>query len=158
MGGLDRMVDRRSVGESPTGVEEADEFLKKNADGLLYGALFDQQMRAELAFAGAYRLHKRLGHLEARRIAEMDPDEFSELFRKPPSIHRFGGMMAARTQKLAASIAEQGGAIAIFWRDDPTDDELIARFRRLPGFGESKARTLFHALELFGHRSPGSPP
>lgn len=153
MGGLDRMVINAREGVSITGNAEADAFLRANADGLLYAALFDQQMRAELAFIGAYRLHERLGHLDAARIAAMDSDAFLELFRRPPGIHRFGQMMAERTQRLAAHMVERyGGSLATMWADSPSDQQLMRRFAALPGFGPSKAGVLVEALDLFGHR------
>jgi len=153
MGGLDRMVENGKSGASLTGKPEADAFLRTSPDGLMYGALFDQQMRAELAFLGGHKLHERLGHLDAGKIASMDAEEFQTLFRKPPGIHRFGGMMAERTQKLAAYMAENhAGSIASLWADVPEDSVLSKRFEKLPGYGPAKASVLLEALDLFGHR------
>ncbi len=153
MGGLDRMIANAREGVAITGNAEADAFLRGRADGLLYAALFDQQMRAELAFIGAYRLYERLGHLDADRIAAMDLDALVDVFRRKPGIHRFGQMMAERAQRLAAHMAEKhGGSVAALWADAPDDAELMERFARLPGFGPSKAGVLVEALDLFGHR------
>jgi uncharacterized HhH-GPD family protein len=159
MGGLDRMIENGKNGASLTGKPEADAFLRTSPDGLMYGALFDQQMRAELAFLGGHKLHERLGHLDAARIAAMDAAEFETLFRKPPGIHRFGGMMAERTQKLAAYMGENhAGSIASLWTDSPEDSILSKRFEKLPGYGPAKASVLLEALDLFGHRKRTHPP
>jgi len=148
------MVANAREGVSVTGNAEADAFLRGNADGLLYAALFDQQMRAELAFIGAYRLHERLGHLDAERIATMDIGDLVAVFKEKPGIHRFGQMMAERAQRLAAHmVREHNGSIAALWSDGPSDTELMRRFADLPGFGPSKAGVLLEALDLFGHRA-----
>src|SRR4051794_14370315 len=65
---------------------------------LLIGMLLDQQFPMERAFASPALLKQRLGHLDAGRIAEMDPDELVAVFRGPPALHRFPGSMAQRTQ------------------------------------------------------------
>ena len=148
------MVANARQGVSITGDREADQFLREHVEGLLYAALFDQQMRAELAFIGAFRLHQRLGHLDAGRIAAMDPVELVAVFREKPGIHRFGQMMAERTQRLAAHmLREAGGSVTSLWADAPADAELMRRFADLPGFGPSKAGVLLEALDLFGHRA-----
>jgi len=153
MGGLARMMDNAARGVSVTGNVEADAFLRANPDGLLYAALFDQQMRAEPAFIGAYRLRQRLGHLDADRIAAMAHEELAEAFLQKPGIHRFGRMMAERAQRLAEHMRRHhGGSVTRIYADAPADVALVRRFRQLPGFGESKARVLVEALALFGHR------
>lgn len=153
MGGMERMIENGSLGVAVTGNAEADAFLRGSPDGLLYGALFDQQMRAELAFIGAWRLSVRLGHLDAARIAGMEAEGFAELFRQKPGIHRFGQMMAERARRLAGHMAaHHGGSVAAMWADGPSDAVLMERFAGLPGFGESKASVLLEALDLFGHR------
>src|SRR5258707_15889704 len=89
MGGLDRMIANRAEGKPLTGNTEADAFLASVVEGPVFGALFDQQMRAELAFIGAFRLSQRIGGLEMTQIAAMDPAAFASVFRQSPGIHRF---------------------------------------------------------------------
>ncbi len=154
MGGLDRMITNREEGKSFTGNADADAFLAKVVEGPVLGALFDQQMRAELAFAGAYRLSQRIGGIGMKHIATMDLETFVSQFRQSPCIHRFGQMMAERTRELAAYIVtNHGGKVTELWADDPTDMVLQKRFEKLPGFGPSKAGVLVSALELFGYRA-----
>lgn len=154
MGGLDRMIANRAEGRPLTGNTEADAFLATVVEGPVLGALFDQQMRAELAFIGAFRLSQRIGDLKMPHIAGMDEATFVALFRQPPGVHRFGQMMAERTRELAAYLVKQhGGKVTSLWADDPTDAVLQRRFEKLPGFGPSKAGVLISALELFGHRA-----
>lgn len=153
MGGIDRMIENRRNGVSMTGNEAADQLLQRDPNAVLYGVLYDQQIRAEQAFAGAYTLRERLGFLDAGKIAAMDPAAFAAIFTQSPSVHRFGNMMAERTQRLAGYVAEDlDGNPSRLWNDAPSDDLLRQRAEKLPGFGKSKADVLVHALALFDHR------
>ena len=51
--------------------------------------LLDQQVPMEWAFAGPATLRRRLGHLDAARIAAMDVDDFVAVCCEKPAIHRF---------------------------------------------------------------------
>ena len=54
---------------------------------LLIGFALDQQVTVQKAFSGPADLKRRLGHLDAARIAAMDPGELDTVFReRPPSI------------------------------------------------------------------------
>lgn len=130
-----------------TGDPEADELLSSEPLALLIGMLLDQQVPMETAFAGPVKIRRRLGAFDAGSIAAHDPQEFVELCRTPPAVHRFPGSMAARIQAVCRAVVEDwGGDAAAIWTDgDPSGSEVLARLRRLPGFGEQKA-TIFLAL------------
>lgn len=129
-----------------TGNPDADHLLNTDPLALLLGMLLDQQFPMEAAFAGPWKLHGRLGHLDAAKIAEMDPDEFGKVMSTPPAVHRFPGSMGGRVQALCAIIAgEYGNDAARLWSTAETGKELLARLKALPGFGEQKAR-IFLAL------------
>lgn len=152
MGGLDRMIERRENEGVATGDPEVDAFLRENPNAVLIGVLLDQQIRAEVAFSGPHKLFERLGHLDMKKIAEMDPDAFKEVFGRKPSVHRFANMMADRVQNLARAVVDDyGGDAANLWRDAPDVDAIKKRARQLPGFGAAKVRTLVAALDLFGY-------
>lgn len=129
-----------------TGNVDSDKLLNSNGTALLIGMLLDQQVPMEWAFNGAYTLKQRLGHLNPRSIAAMDPDEFLSVCVEKPAIHRFPKAMAQRIQGMCAIIAEKyknkGENI---WLDVQTGDQLFERLRELPGFGEEKAQ-IFIAL------------
>jgi uncharacterized HhH-GPD family protein len=147
------MIDNAERGVSVTGSVEADTFLRANPDGLLYAALLDQQMRAELAFIGPYRLRQRLGGLDVQRIANMELERLVTVFLEKPGIHRFGRMMAERARRLAEyMVRHHDGTVTRLYADVPPDVELVRRFAKLPGFGKSKAGVLVESLALFGHR------
>ena len=109
--------------------------------------LLDQQIPMEVAFAGPKKLADRLGGLDARVIAEYDPDKFAALFAETPAVHRFPGSMAKRVQDLARIIVDEydGDAAAVWTEGNPNGREVLLRIKRLPGFGDQKAK-IFLAL------------
>ncbi len=129
-----------------TGNPDSDALLNSNGTALLIGMLLDQQVPMEWAFNGAFTLKQRLGHLDPRRIAEMDPDAFLQVCLDKPAIHRFPKAMAQRIQGMCAIIAgdyrNKGENI---WKDVTDAQVLFERLRRLPGYGEEKAQ-IFIAL------------
>ncbi|MGA0863047.1 MAG: HhH-GPD-type base excision DNA repair protein [Ilumatobacteraceae bacterium] len=129
-----------------TGNPAADKLLNANGTALMIGMLLDQQVPMEWAFNGAFTLKQRLGHLDPKRIAAMDPDEFLAVCTEKPAIHRFPKAMAARIQGLCAMLAgEYKNKAENIWAGVDDADELFARLRRFPGFGEEKAQ-IFVAL------------
>jgi uncharacterized HhH-GPD family protein len=135
----------------------ANELLETDALALLIGMVLDQQVKMEKAFSGPYELKRRLGHLDARQIASMDPHQLDQVFRERPALHRFPGNMARRVQAMCATVVKDyGGDAESVWRDARDGDELAARISKLPGFGEMKTRILVAVLaKKFGVRPPG---
>jgi uncharacterized HhH-GPD family protein len=136
---------------------DADALLGADPLALLLGMLLDQQIPMEKAFRGPYDLRERLGHLDAVRIAEHDPEAFAALMATPPAVHRFPGSMAKRVQDLCRALAEQyGGRAEAVWEDVADGAELLRRMKALPGFGTQKAQ-IFVALlgKQWGVRPPG---
>src|SRR5438309_10308339 len=84
--------------------EAANQLLESDPLALLIGLVLDQQVKMEKAFAGPYELKQRLGHLDARRIASMNPDELDRVFRERPALHRFPGSMARRVQAMCQAV------------------------------------------------------
>jgi uncharacterized HhH-GPD family protein len=136
---------------------EADALLEREPLALLIGLVLDQQVKMEKAFSGPYELQKRIGHLDAGRIAAMDPDELLKVFRERPALHRFPGSMAKRVQELCARVeASYGGDAGRVWREAKTGRELAANLKALPGFGEMKVKITVAVLaKKFGVRPPG---
>ena len=137
--------------------EAANELLETDPLALLIGMVLDQQVKMEKAFGGPYELKRRLGQLDARKIAAMDPARLDKVFRERPALHRFPGNMARRVQAMCAAIVEEyGGDAGAVWRDAKDGDELAARISRLPGFGEMKTRIMVSILaKKFGVKPAG---
>lgn len=129
-------------------LEAADALLSKDPLALLIAMLLDQQQPMERAFAGPYLIAKRMGvrKLSAAKIVSQPESEFIELVSAKPAVHRFPAAMAKRIQKLCLLIETQyGGKAERVWSDVADAQELFDRLKKLPGFGEDKAR-IFIAL------------
>jgi uncharacterized HhH-GPD family protein len=138
---MSRMTRKLCLAQDPA----ADELLAEDPFALLVGMLLDQQIPMEKAFKGPKVIQERLGHLDPRRIAEMDTEEFVAIASKPPAIHRFPGSMARRVQDLARYLVEHyDGDVSKIWSDGD-GKTVLKRLKELPGFGDQKAR-IFLAL------------
>ena len=130
-----------------TGDVAADKLLNTHANALLIGMLLDQQVPMEWAFAGPATLKRRLGHLDPKKIAAMDLDEFVAICCEKPAIHRFPGSMGKRIHAVCeALVAEYKGNAANIWKGVDDADEVYRRLRALPGYGEEKSKIFLAIL------------
>lgn len=126
--------------------EHADQVLSDDPFALLVGMLLDQQFPMERAFAGPAKILDRFGTLDPAAVAAADPQAFADLCATPPAIHRYGRSMAARVQAIAVVVRDDyAGDAAAIWTGAAGTTDLLARLKRLPGFGDQKAR-IFAAL------------
>jgi len=126
--------------------ESADEVLSTDPFALLTGMLLDQQFPMERAFAGPAKVLERFGTLDVATIAAAEPEGFADLCATPPAVHRYGRSMAGRIQALATVVRDDyDGDASRIWKTAQTGAELFARVKKLPGFGEQKAK-IFVAL------------
>ena len=140
-----------------TGDPEADALLASSPLALLVGFALDQQVTVQKAFSGPLELLRRTGSLDAATIAAMDPTELETVFRAPPALHRFPGMMAGRVRELCSAVAsEYGNDASMVWRGAKDARDLRARLKALPGIGEAKSATIIGVLgRRFGVRPAG---
>ena len=140
-----------------TGDPDADQLLHDDPLALLLGMLFDQQVPMEWAFASPAKLRARLGHLDANKIAEMDPDDFLAVCTEKPAIHRFPGSMGKRAYELCRVVADEyEGDAANIWNGASTGQDLLDRLQALPGFGGEKSRIFLAVLaKRLGVQPPG---
>jgi uncharacterized HhH-GPD family protein len=130
-----------------TDSNEANELIARDPLALLIGFVLDQQVTMQQAFSGPLKLQQRLGGLDAKRIATMDPGKLEAVFRERPVVHRFPGSMARRVQELCATLVDDyAGHAERVWTDSPGGDDLRRRIDSLPGFGEMKIRALGSVL------------
>ena len=137
---------------------DADALLDRDPLALLIGMLLDQQFPMERAFAGPAGLARRLGvdRLDARALAEYDPEVLAAAFTGPPALHRYPAAMAGRVQALAALLVDRyDGDAAALWRDAPDGATLFRRLKALPGFGAQKAQIF---VALLGKQRGVTPP
>ncbi len=140
-----------------TGDDQADRLLANEPMALLIGFALDQQVPVQKAFSGPKVLLERLGTLDAKRLATIDPAELEAAAKGPPAIHRFPRAMATRIRELAAHIAETyDGDASRLWTEAADGADLRRRIAQLPGFGEMKVNGLTAVLvKRLGVRPPG---
>lgn len=125
-----------------SGNAEADRLLSEDPLALLIGLVLDQQVPLEWAFAAPAELRKRLGgKLDASVIARMDPEDLVQVFLERPALHRYPASMAGRVHELTRLLVESYvGRAENVWAGDVDASELLRRLKKLPGFGDQKAR------------------
>jgi uncharacterized HhH-GPD family protein len=131
-----------------TGDPAANRLLTESPLALMLGMLLDQQVPMEWAFSAPNLLRARLdGMLDATAIAAMEPEALQEIFRAKPALHRYPGSMAKRTHALCTFLVQEyDGRAEAVWEGVKTGDELLARVKALPGYGNDKARIFVGVL------------
>ena len=137
--------------------EQANRLLASEPNALLIGFVLDQQVTVQKAFSGPLVLSQRLGHLDPARIAKLDPQQLSEVFREKPALHRYPGTMAERVQAMCATLADEyDGDGSRVWREASSGADLVKRLGALPGIGDMKVRSLVATLvKQFGVKPVG---
>jgi uncharacterized HhH-GPD family protein len=140
-----------------TGNADADALIATDPLALLIGFALDQQVTVQKAFSGPLELRSRIGSLDARTIATMDPEALDVAFRTPPALHRFPGNMAKRVHDLCAAIADDyDNDASNVWTEAADARDLHRRLIGLPGIGEMKAGTIVALLgKRYGIRPAG---
>ena len=127
-----------------TDSDEANQLIAEDPLALLIGFALDQQVTVQKAFSGPLAIKERVGTLDAGRLAATD---LEPVFRERPAVHRFPGSMAKRVRDLAAHVSERyDGDAARVWTEAETPEELEARIKALPGFGDMKVVALASVL------------
>ena len=147
------MMDRFMTEGTLTGDADEDAFIAASPTAALLGLLYDQRVRAEVAFTGAKRLYDRLGHLDLKAIANMNEEALRDVFAQSPAVHRFSNKMSDTTQKVARVIVDEyAGKPERLWNDGAPIKAVEKRIKALPGFGPGKAAKIKYVLHYFGFR------
>src|SRR5947199_4512549 len=127
---------------------EANELLHRSPLALLVAMILDQQVPLEKAFSSPHVLAQRLGHEpDARELADYDPEALTEIFARPPALHRFPKAMAARVQEACRVLVDRyDGAPEVLWNGAKDGKDLLKRIGELPGFGKQKAQIMVALL------------
>jgi uncharacterized HhH-GPD family protein len=119
---------------------EADNLIWKNSLAYLFAVILDQSMKADKVWEVPYLLKQRLGHLDVRKIVNMDDEEIIAVFNQKPKLHRFPKTMALRIKKACQLLLEKyDGKAENIWNDNPRSDDLHRRFEEFDGIGQKKA-------------------
>ena len=130
-----------------TGDPEADDFVKNNALAFLFGVIFDQGMRAEIAWKAPYELKYRLRHFDVNKIAQLTDPEIESIFCGKKKLHRFWKTTGKRVVDAAKRVVRDYDCDAAkIWNDVPSAEELERRFREFDGIGQKKASMAVNIL------------
>lgn len=126
--------------------DTADEILATDPFALLCGMVLLEDVPIETAFAGATRMHERLGDLDPARIERMSSDDFATVCAQEPAVHPYAESMSVLVQALArAIVGTYEGDTASLWNSAESGKLLLSRLMSLPGFSKRKAQ-MFVAL------------
>jgi uncharacterized HhH-GPD family protein len=132
-----------------TDSEEANRLIATEPLALLIGFAIDQQVTVQQAFSGPLKLKERIGTLDPREIAELDPAALEAAFRQTPAIHRFPRAMAERVQELCQVVVDEyGGEAERIWTEAADGADLRRRIGALPGYGKMKINGFGSVLAL----------
>ena len=135
----------------------ANRLLGRDSNALLIGLVLDQQISMEKAFGGPYALRQRLGHLNPRKIAAMPEEEFLEVMRESPAIHRYWRNMGKRVQDACRVVVEEySGKAENIWLEQPDARTVMKRIGVVPGIGPTKQKLAMLLLgRYYGADIPG---
>jgi uncharacterized HhH-GPD family protein len=132
-----------------TDSDEANRLIATEPLALLIGFAIDQQVTVQQAFSGPLKLKERIGTLDPRTIATMDPATLEAAFRQTPAIHRFPRAMAERVQELCQVVADEyDGHAERIWTEAVDSADLRKRIGALPGYGRMKISGFGSVLAL----------
>ena len=136
--------------------EAAQALLAAKPIALMTGLVLYQQIPVEKAFAGPAVLQERLGkELSAAAVAATDLDKLVEIFRETPAIHRFPANMAKRVHGTCTYVIEElDDDIPSLWSDADDAATVIRHMKKLPGFGDYKARVYFGVVSKWWDVKP----
>lgn len=136
----------------------ANKLVNSDPFALVLAMMLDQQIPMERAFLSPYQLDERMnGKMSVDSVANTNPDELERIFKIKPALHRFPRSMAKRAGVLCQHILdEHGGKAERIWLDATDADDLFARIKALPGYGDEKTKIFIAILaKRFGHRPKG---
>ena len=133
----------------------------------MFGVILDQGIKYERAWSGPFELAKRLGHLDVKRIAEMDAKELEMvMFKKAdsdgnplPALHRYRYMARRLIEASKLILEKYDGTASKIWKDRVPAKELESRFREFKQVGQKKASMAVNILvrdfgiQIIGDRS-----
>lgn len=133
--------------------EDAAQFTERSPNAFLFGAIFDRMITANQAWQSPYRLAKRLGHLDVRKLAKMSPavlERFIARSGDEKALHRFPPTMArALVSASKKLVAEYGGDAAQIWAPGTPAGVVVARLQEFDGISHKIANMTARLLVTY---------
>lgn len=129
---------------------QAGNLLLSDPNAFLYGSLMNFMIGYTKALSAPLELNRRLGHLDVRRLAEMNPEQLS-LFvagsESGPSLHRFPNKVAGRLVGGSAKlVAEYGGSGSNVWPNGTRAGTVAQRLDDFVGISQKLSHWMVNKL------------
>jgi uncharacterized HhH-GPD family protein len=112
----------------------------ETANAFLFGLILNQNQQADRAWRAPYLLKKRLGTLDARRLARVSPEKFMQAFIMHPALHPFAFAMVRYLQGACEQLVSRyDGDARNIWPNGSTIGDVLKKLREFPGIGPHKA-------------------
>ena len=132
---------------------EANDLLLRDANALLFGAVFDYAVPISRAWQAPYELCRRLGHIDPARLAQMSVTRLLPYFRRGPhgnALHRFPKILAKRIILASRRLVRQYDADAAnIWPDGSRAGDVLAALEDFCGIGQKISRMLVRLLGTY---------
>jgi uncharacterized HhH-GPD family protein len=113
----------------------------ETANAFLFGLIFNQNQRAEQAWAAPYKLKERLGTLEPERILCIPLGTLVDKISERPALHPFAFTMGKSIYAACVLLQEKYNSDARnIWRRKRSASEVLKRLKEFRGIGEHKAQ------------------
>jgi uncharacterized HhH-GPD family protein len=121
-------------------LKEANDLIFSDPLAFVLGLIFDQSIKSSMAWEGPFLLKKRLGHLDAHRIATMDYEELKGIIATKKALHRYPGSIAKHIISTCETLTENFSGEAVnLWKEQHHFKDVKKNFLSLKGIGEKKA-------------------
>lgn len=115
-------------------------FVTSNMNAFLFGLIADSSVKAETAWSLPYRLKQRLHHFDLNRIANMAPDELTDIIKEKPALHRYPSNIAKYIKSAAKLlISKYESNAANIWANDASAADIVSRLEEFKGISHKKA-------------------
>jgi len=132
---------------APTPDPAANELVATNPLAFLLAVIADQGIPAERAWYLPYELQRRLGHLDAARLADQ-PEAVRKAVVGPPALHRFVDKYPRWVIAAAKRVLDRyDGDAGQIWNGNLTARQVYERLDEFQGIGQKKAAMAVEILE-----------
>jgi len=128
-------------------------FLLRDPNALLLGAIFDFQIPFQKAWEAPCELQKRLGHLDPYRLAKMSKNQLLPYIRRGKygnALHRFPSTLTRRTISASQRLIDQySGNASNIWINGAPAKDVITRLEEFDGISQKISRMMGRLLGTY---------
>lgn len=112
----------------------------ETANAFLFGLILNQNQQAERAWKAPYLLKKRLGTLNAEKLANLSHEAFMNAFILQPALHPFAFSMVGYLRDACKHLTfKYDGDARNVWSVGSTVGEVLNKLQEFRGIGPHKA-------------------